>query len=175
MLQVVEQNLDLPEREESVRARPAPSPQPLEAQARRTQQPCPMRHVQAGAGLHALRQAAWSRQEHQLPRSQPSQDPVGSAKSGGRGMGWVPGSWQQAPVLHSVSSGECWGPEETHPPSSYLRHHIVGPDVGGQGGVPFALPLRGPQQGGAEDRGQVVEGHFVDRLLLGNPAGIGSA
>lgn len=36
--------------------------------------------------------------------------------------------------------------------------------------MPFAaLRLGGPEQGGAKDRRQVVEGHLVDRLLLCNP------
>lgn len=56
----------------------------------------------------------------------------------------------------------------------HLSHDFQGPAVPHAdwlGGVSrdLAVLLRRPQQGGAKHRGQVVEGHLVDALLLCHP------
>lgn len=58
--------------------------------------------------------------------------------------------------------------------TTYLRHDLQGPAVGhGDGlarvGRELALLLRGPQQRGAEDGGQVVQGHLIHCLLFCHP------
>lgn len=83
---------------------------------------------------------------------------------------------QQAGTSPPAQVGEtlwvlAWAGSRPHQLGSHLGHHVVGPDVGGQGEVSFALPLRGSQQCRPENRGQVVEGHFVDGLLFRYPGG----